>query len=228
MKKIGKILAGVIPGYSLFPLILAIFINTAVYEGGRMIAGKWYHYNMENSLDRMIPFWPPAVSVYLGCYLFWVVNYILIARQEKEDVCRFFWSDFLSRIICLFSFLLIPTTNVRPSVSPDGFWNQAMRWLYCADAADNLFPSIHCLVSWFCYIGIRERRDIPWWYKMFSLVMAVMVCGSTLLTKQHVIVDVAGGVLLAEFCFYLGRRKGAPRFYRRLLFPGERGEADEE
>ena len=32
-----------------------------------------------------------------------------------------------------------------------------MRFLYQVDAADNLFPSIHCLTSWFCYIGIRGR-----------------------------------------------------------------------
>lgn len=226
MRKICKIQAGVIPRYSLFPLILALFFNTAVYEGARMIAGKWYHYNMESSLDHIIPFWPPAISVYLGCYLFWTVNYILIARQEREAVYQFFWSDFLSRIICLFFFLLIPTTNIRPYVAVDGFWNRAILWLYSADAADNLFPSIHCLVSWLCYIGIRKSRNIPLWYKVFSLVMALMVCGSTLLTKQHVVADVIGGVLLAEICIYIGRRKGVPRFYKRLLLLKEGREAD--
>lgn len=40
-----------------------------------------------------------------------------------------------------------------------------MRFVYAVDAADNLFPSIHCLVSWFCYIGLRGRRDIPVWYR---------------------------------------------------------------
>lgn len=227
MRKTCKIMAGVIPGYSLFPLTLALFFNTAVYEGARLIAGRWHHYNMESSLDRMLPFWPPAISVYLGCYLFWIINYILIARQEKEAVYRFFWSDFLSRIVCLFCFLLIPTANVRPSVASGGFWNQAMLWLYSVDAADNLFPSIHCLVSWFCYIGIRKRRDIPLWYRGFSLIMALLVCASTLLTKQHVIADVIGGILLAEVCFYIGRRRSVPGFYRRLLFQkgGRRADA---
>lgn len=221
MRKVRKILAGMIPEYSLFPLILAFSFNTAVYAGARLIAGEWHHYNIESSLDREIPFWPPAAAVYLGCYLFWIVNYILIARQEKEEVCRFFWSDFLSRIVCFVFFLLFPTTNVRPFVEPEGFWNQVMCWLYSIDAADNLFPSIHCLVSWFCYIGIRGKKDIPVWYRGFSLIMALMVCVSTLLTKQHVIVDVIGGVLLAEICFYAGKKKEVPNFYRRLLFSGE-------
>ena len=225
MRKTQKILAGMIPEYSLFPLILAFSFNMAVYTGARLIAGGWPHYNIESKLDRALPFWPPAAAVYLGCYLFWIANYILIARQKKEEVCRFFWSDFLSRIVCFVFFLVFPTTNIRPFVEPEGFWNQVMCWLYSIDAADNLFPSIHCLVSWFCYIGIRGKKDIPVWYRGFSLIMALMVCVSTLLTKQHVMVDVIGGVLLAEICFCIGKRKGVPNFYRRLLFSGgERGQ----
>lgn len=45
-----------------------------------------------------------------------------------------------------------------------------MRLLYWIDAADNLFPSIHCLVSWLCWIGVRRRRDIPYGYSFFHLL----------------------------------------------------------
>lgn len=215
-------LAGMIPEYSWIPFILAFPFNSAIYVAARLIARGWHHYNMESSLDRMIPFWTPAVAVYLGCYLFWTVNYILAARQDKTSVCRFFWSDFIAHVICFAIFLLFPTTNIRPSVRPDGIWNRAMLWVFSVDAADNLFPSIHCMVSWFCFIGVRGRREIPLWYKIFSAVMALMVCASTLFTRQHVILDVFGGVLLAELCFYIGKRKGPRRIYERILFPAER------
>lgn len=217
MGKMQKTLAGVIPEYSLFPLILAFSFNTAVYTGSRMIAGGWTHYNIESFLDQKIPFWPPAAFVYLGCYLFWIVNYILIGRQEKQRAYQFFKGDLLSRLICLVFFLAFPTTNVRPAVEADGFWNQVMIWLYSIDTADNLFPSIHCLVSWFCYIGIRGRKEIPVWYRGFSCVMALLVCVSTLLTKQHVIIDVVGGVLLAELCFYIGKKCDKPGMYEKLV-----------
>ena len=95
-------------------------------------------------------------------------------------------------------------------------WNQAALWLYSIDAADNLFPSIHCLVSWFCYLGIRGRKEIPRWYQSVSMVIAILVFASTLLTKQHVIVDVAGGILLAEFCFFIGRKTDLYRIYERF------------
>lgn len=220
MNKIKKILKRIqppVPAYSIVPLVLAVAVNMAVYSGARMIAGNWHHYNMETTLDRMIPFWPPSAAVYLGCYIFWAVNYVLIARQEKEKVCRFFAGDFLSRVICLAFFLLLPTTNIRPSVETSGFWNQVMRLVYQVDAADNLFPSIHCLVSWFCYIGIRDREDIPVWYRRFSCVMAVLVCISTLTTKQHVIADTAVGILLAEICLRVGRYPAVSSVYEKVI-----------
>lgn len=217
MRRILDKLYEIIPAYSLFPLVFSFTFNMFVYVGSRMIAGEWHHYNIESSLDRLIPFWPPAAVIYLGCYLFWAVNYILIARQDREEVCRLFSADFLSRIVCLLFFLLIPTTNTRPTVEADGFWNQVMTLVYSIDAADNLFPSIHCLVSWFCYIGIRGKKEFPAWYRGCSLVMAVLICLSTVLTKQHVLVDVAGGVLLAELCFWAGKKPMVYGVYEKVL-----------
>ena len=89
-------------------------------------------------------------------------------------------------------------------------------WLYSVDAADNLFPSIHCLVSWFCYIGIRGRKEIPVWYQRTSLGIAVLVFISTLLTKQHVLIDVAGGVLLGSVCFQIGKKTRLYCIYAKI------------
>jgi len=80
-----------------------------------------------------------------------------------------------------------------------GIFEKAIIWLYNVDAADNLFPSIHCLSSWLCVIAVRNQERIPKTYKIVSVILAVLVCISTLTTKQHVIVDVFAGILLAEF-----------------------------
>lgn len=210
-------MTAVIPKDRVIPLIFAFTFNMLVYAGARMIAGEWEHYDIEGPLDRLIPFWPPSAVIYIGCYLFWAVNYVIIAGQEKEEMCRFFAADFLSRLVCFVCFLAFPTTNTRPDIGPDGFWNQVMLLVYQIDAADNLFPSIHCLVSWFCYIGIRGRAQIPKWYRGASCLMAVLVCISTLTTRQHVLIDVAGGVLLAEFCYRIARKPVIYQSYEKVL-----------
>lgn len=206
-----------IPEYGIAALILTVLFNTLVYNGSRLIAGNWRHFNIEGAIDRLIPFWPPAIIVYFGCYLFWAVNYILIARQNKREVCQFFSGELLAKLVCLICFLAFPTTNTRPAVPASGLWNRAMIFLYSIDAADNLFPSIHCLVSWFCYIGLRGKPAVPAWYRGFSCLLAILVCISTLLTKQHVVWDVIGGVILAELCFYIGKKTTLWKLYEGLL-----------
>ena len=216
MKNLLKGLTRILPAYGVFPVIFSFVFNCLVYSGSRVIEGGWYHHNIETGVDRSIPFVPEFLMIYFGCYVFWAVNYILIARQDRRSVYQFFTGDFISRCVCLVSFLAFPTTNTRPLITGSGLWNQAALWLYSIDAADNLFPSIHCLVSWFCYLGIRGRKEIPRWYQSVSMVIAILVFASTLLTKQHVIVDVAGGILLAEFCFFIGRKTDLYRIYERF------------
>ena len=215
-KKMKK-LKNLIPEYGVMPLLIAVTLNFSVYGGARVIAGDWKHHNIQGELDGMIPFLPFTVVIYLGCYLFWIVNYILIARRGKREVCQFFSADFLSRLVCFACYLIYPTTNVRPVVEAEGFWNQVMIFLYTIDAADNLFPSIHCLVSWFCFAGLRGESRIPRGYKVLSCIMALLVCISTLTTKQHVIVDVIGGVALAELCLWIGKRPKVWKSYEKLL-----------
>lgn len=193
----------ILPAYAWVPLAAEIILNMTVYSGAKLIAGRWYHYNLETGLDRAIPFVPWTVLIYFGCYLFWIANYIISVRQGRKEAYRFLSADFLAKCICFVFFLGLPTTNIRPEITGNGIWDAAMRFLYWVDSPDNLFPSIHCLTSWMCYIGIRGRKNVPALYRGFSCFMAVAVFVSTLTTKQHVAVDVAGGVLLAEICYLI-------------------------
>ena len=121
MKRFWKYVTGVVPAYGLFPLVFSFVFNCLVYSGSRAIAGGWYHHNIESSLDLRLPFVPQFLIVYFGCYIFWAVNYILAARQEKEQVYRFFTADLISRCVCLIIFLAYPTTNTRPVIEGSGF-----------------------------------------------------------------------------------------------------------
>ena len=167
---------------------------------------KARHFDLTTKWDEAIPFVPEWALVYLGCFLFWIINYILITRQGKEGWYQFATGDYLSRIICGLFFILLPTTNLRPEVAGDGLAQTLIRFVYWIDSPTNLFPSIHCLVSWLCFIGIRGKAYVPKWYQVFSCIFAVAVFASTLFTKQHFIVDVVAGVLLAELCYYIGHR----------------------
>ena len=206
MKQKKDYVLGWIPKYAIIPLISALALNMLVYSGSMVLCKNFYHHDFTTAFDRMVPVIPEFTSIYLICYVFWVVNYIMIAGIGKEHMYRFLVGDFMSRIVCGIFFVFLPTTLVRPEITGTGFWDQALRLVYSIDQSANLFPSIHCLVSWFCYIGIRHQKKIPIWYQRFSCIFAILVCISTQVTKQHYIIDVFGGIILSEVCYLIGRK----------------------
>lgn len=195
----------------------AFLWNGGVYVAARLIAGEWHHYDMTTSIDKMIPFLPWTVVIYFGCFLFWGINYFMCSMQEENKRNRFFTADALAKAICFVIFITIPTTNIRPEITDTGILGLLMNFLYWIDSADNLFPSIHCLVSWLCWVGIRKETSVPKVYRTFSLMMAIAVCISTLTTCQHVIVDVISGVLLAELAYYLAGSSKIVGIYTKII-----------
>lgn len=203
MKKITKEIKKVLPAEMWISLIMMFACNTLTYYGARLITAGRHHYNLTSWIDEQIPFLPWTLGIYWSCYLFWSINYVIGCRQDTEKAYRFVCADLSAKLICLLCFLLFPTTNTRPFVSDDSIWDEGMRLLYRIDTADNLFPSIHCLTSQFCLIAIRNNKKVPKWCYIASLLMVVSIYISTLTTKQHVLPDVAAGILLAEGSYLL-------------------------
>ncbi|MGN0484699.1 MAG: phosphatase PAP2 family protein [Lachnospiraceae bacterium] len=192
-----------IPSYAVCSLITCFLWNSIIYTGTQICMKHAYHYELSIPLDEKIPFVPEWIFVYVICFAFWAANYILITREGKEEWFRFATADMLSRVICGLFFVFLPTTTVRPEVTGTGFASWLVRSIYQLDLPTNLFPSVHCLVSWFCFIGIRKSKKVPRWYKVFSCVFACLVFASTQFTKQHYLLDVIGGVAIAELCYWI-------------------------
>lgn len=189
--------------YMIVLLVLSFLWNSLSYWGGRLINQGLPHHDLSLAVDLVIPLVPMTVILYFGAFLFWFINYSLIAGGDDEERGRFFMADFISRVICLAFFIILPTTLVRPEPGTDTAWSTFLTFVYQMDSADNLFPSIHCLASWLAWVGVRNRKDIPAWYRNLSLVLAILICISTVTTKQHVVVDIFAGVILAELCYWL-------------------------
>lgn len=203
--------------YKIIPLVIALIFNTIAYNGTRIITTSKYHYNITSPIDNLIPVIPATIIIYLGCYLYWIVNYVIGAGQEDDEAYKFLSADLFAKLICMVIFIAFPTTNTRPVLEDEGFFTEALKMLYQIDAADNLFPSIHCLTSWFCLIAVRKNPNVKTVYKIISVIITVAICVSTLTTRQHVIVDVAGGIALAEFSYLIVDKIGFTRIYQRSM-----------
>ena len=198
-------LASIYPTYSILPIAAMLGMNMVAYMGTRIFTTGRYHYNIESPLDRMLPLVPFFVVFYVLAFAQWITGYLLIGREKKEYCYRFFLGEIIAKAICLVIFLVFPTTLNRPEITGSGIFERLLAFIYSVDAADNLFPSIHCLESWMCWRGCRKltQTRLPGWFSGANLVLTLLVFASTVLCKQHVLIDIAGGVAVVEIGLFL-------------------------
>ena len=208
--KIKKLLNEYIPLWSIPPLLTIFVVNSLIYSGSSILTANRYHYDFTTALDRAVPVLPVFVWFYILAFPFWAVGYVLAARQGKDMFYRFVATDLTIHFICFICFILIPTTNIRPEIAGNTISERILLLVYSLDGGNspsNLFPSIHCYVSWMCWKGVAGSSAIPKWYQKFSMVFAVLVIISTQVLKQHYIVDAIMALVLVEF-FWRFYQKG--------------------
>ncbi len=207
-----------IPKYAIIPALSFAVMNTIAYYGTRLFTGGSLedNFNITLALDQAIPFVPEAIVIYVGAFISWVVGFLVVARDSKELCYEFFAGELTAKLISMVIFLAIPTVMVRPEVQGGGFFNWATKTIYAMDTPDNLFPSLHCLESWVVFRGAMRCRRVGNGYRISMFVIALLVFASTLLVKQHVILDVAGGVIVGELGLWLARRLRLGRVFEAL------------
>lgn len=195
-----------LPDYAIRPLILALAANFIIYFGVSQLRDHLTFHSLALPVDDRIPFFAPFIIFYILAYVQWIINYLLIAREGKAFCYHFIYGDVISKLFCLVFFLFFPTTLVRPEVTGHSICDHLVRLVYQIDAPVNLFPSIHCLESWCCIHAALRMKKTPRWYLPITIVMSFCVFASTLLVKQHVFVDIFGGILVFEAGYYLARK----------------------
>ena len=165
---------------------------------------------LSSALDDSIPMVPVFIWVYLLAFPFWVWGLTRAYADSRELCVRVFTADALSKVVCIFAFILYPCTMVRPepeTIRGIGAW--AVKIIYALDGGKNpmnLLPSMHCYLSVMVCIPMFTKwakKPTGVRLKTFFCVFAAMICASTLLVKQHVVVDVVTGIPLAFVCWWV-------------------------
>ena len=149
---------------------------------------------LSSSIDRLIPLVPVWAYVYGAIYSVAVVP-VFIARDLR--VLRRIALGFIGiNLIAALVFLGFPTRMERPPLIglPAGSFTQwTMGLIYALDPPVNCFPSLHVANAFYVWSLGRsfDRRAGRW---LFAL--ACLIATSTLLVKQHYLLDVTTGVFL--------------------------------
>src|SRR3954451_5711275 len=164
---------------------------------GQMMRGRPVHIP-EVMLDRVLPLQPPWALIYGMLYLFLIVLPVFVVRQDEQIRRTVFayLTIWITAYVCFFAY---PTIASRPAeVIGKGFAVWSLRFLYEVDPPYNCFPSLHVAHSFVsaltCY---RVHRGVG----IVAGICASLVGLSTLFTKQHYILDVIAGILLASVAY---------------------------
>lgn len=161
------------------------------------LEGRVFH-SPELALDRMVPLLPAWSLVYGALYAFLIVVPGFVVR-ERGMVHRLFSAYLAVWLISYAVFFIYPTRAPRPpAVVGEGFAAWGLRFLYDADPPYNCLPSIHVAHS---FVSALACYSVHRKVGAFTLVCATLVAMSTLFTKQHYVLDLVGGVLLALVCY---------------------------
>jgi membrane-associated phospholipid phosphatase len=156
-------------------------------------------------LDYRIPLQPAWVLVYGPLYLFLILLPVFVVRQD-ELIRRTVFAYLTVWIASYVSFFFYPTVAPRldDAVIGNGFVVWGLRFLYSADPPYNCFPSLHVAHSFVSALSsYRVHRGVG----IGGAACAFVVGLSTLFTKQHYILDVVAGIVLAFLAYALFLRK---------------------
>ena len=184
----------------LAPLIIyAVFYIAAFALLEKIDRSGWISPSL--SIDDMIPFVPVFVIPYVAWFIWvpFVCGLLLISDEENYLLTRRLLI-FGMTVFLLFSAVVPTKLYLRPDVIPDeGISGFLLSKIYSADTPTNVFPSIHvynsCVV-WHAVLTSDEWLFRHHGFRVFTSVQAILIIMSTMLIKQHSVIDVVGAFLL--------------------------------
>ena len=150
------------------------------------------------TLDDMIPFVRQFVLVYVLWYPLMLGTTLYLLLKDRRAFLRYARSVVLGLTACMLTFVLLPSgQELRPAEVPGSdLTARLLRAIYAADTNTNVFPSMHVVGTLAAVIGIFDSRSAPRGVQWGVAALGVLINTSTVLIKQHSVLDILGGVVL--------------------------------
>lgn len=158
--------------------------------------------------DERIPF----CEYFILPYFFWFIYvaatmiYVIFFCKEQKERKSFIFSFCVGMTAFLIVSYIYPNGHeLRPDISGDGIFIQAVRLLYRIDTPTNILPSMHVFVTVACSIALFRQKEprVYRWFAPFVWACSILIILSTLFLKQHTVVDVVLAFVLNVVCYIL-------------------------
>ncbi len=148
--------------------------------------------------ERNLPFVPWLIVPYMSLDLFFVAAPFLC--KERTELVVFRRRMTMAIVIAGAMFFLMPLRFAFPRPEPAGWTAPIFQLLHGFDRPFNLFPSLHIsILMILCGTYDRHTRGpVRWLTRGWFALIGI----STVLTYQHHVVDLVGGLALGILCYY--------------------------
>ena len=172
-------------------LLVAVFTSFGAYH--LLNVPRESLHLMATAFDRSLPLIPAFSVPYLLYfpYLFFTAGDGILRSAEWKRVGL---SILLVQLIACAIYAAFQSYVPRPDVTGTDIFSTLLRFIYSSDRPYNTFPSLHTahsVVSLYWW-----RRLYPRWFGAATALTALILL-ATVFLKQHVVVDVASGIVLA-------------------------------
>ena len=191
-------------------LILYWPVQLMTYGISNLIFGSQEVLLFSSPLDLQIPFCEWFVIPYVLWFPYIIFTMVLAIMSGKKGFLHSCAIIYLSICIPMTFCLFVPNgipIELRPDFEALGRNNPAIwlvKFIYLVDSPPrNCMPSMHVSVSCALFFTILTNKQIPWrkWLIPCSFLLSTLICAATVLIKQHSILDVYYGVIVAVSVF---------------------------
>jgi membrane-associated phospholipid phosphatase len=152
-------------------------------------------YDLTMAIDRSIPVIPAFIWPYELCYAFPLLPIVLV--RDWHVFNRGALAMVLMNVSAFAVYLFLPIAYSLPDLG-DSLSERVLAFEYAADfrPGANKLPSMHVAFSWLVYFmcrGQTSSRRVD--HATFATALLITI--STVLVKQHLVIDMVGGVIWA-------------------------------
>lgn len=160
-------------------------------------------HSLVTDIDKGIPLVKIFIVPYISWYIFIFLTLSYLCFKDRNTYYKTLLAYNISLAICYLVYFTYQTTVPRPVLVGDDIFTKFLSYIYSADQPYNCFPSIHVLTS---YLMIKAISASSIKNKLNYIVIsgtAGLIIISTLLVKQHVVLDALAAILLGDIVFKL-------------------------
>lgn len=161
-------------------------------------------------IDQYIPFNEYFVIPYVLWFVFMVLGFAYFVFIDQSGIKRTYFYLFLGMSLSLLIYALIPTgQNLRVQLYNDNIFQCLVSFIYSVDSSTNVCPSIHVYNSVMMCVSLLKSRKIKQhtWLCFLIIVLAILICMSTVMIKQHAFMDIVWALVLAIVIYSIGKWK---------------------